>query len=417
MPVRTLLFPHSEKPTLDLDFTESLDSRITFTRASTATFFDSAGVLQSAASGVSRIGAHLYDGANWENRGFLIEEARTNSALQSEDLSTTWTMQRGSVTTNQIVAPNGNTAADLLTEDGTAAQTHYLSQVVTVDNAVQHVWSIFVKAKERTIALLALQLDQSRGVFFDLSDGTMGTVGAAVDSSGIIDVGNGWFRIWIEITSISTTFNADISFTPADGTSSFNGDNSSGGYAWGGQVERAVEFLSSYIPTTTAAVTRAEDLASMALPAEYSQLEGTQYISGFSENDDVPVGSAQYPWFINDGDSDLENSIFMFRSSAEVFRFDVNDTNVAQVALEFAVSLSSGAFHLASAWKVNDFAATDEGSAVSTDTSGSVPAGQALTTLTLGNRVSGGRNMNAYIDRFSLWNRRLPNVRLQDKTI
>jgi hypothetical protein len=75
------------KPTLLLDFanTEELDSRITFTRASTATYFDQFGVMQTAASGVARFD---HNPTTFESLGLLIEESRTNLLLNSATLST-----------------------------------------------------------------------------------------------------------------------------------------------------------------------------------------------------------------------------------------------------------------------------------------------------------------------------------------
>jgi hypothetical protein len=66
--------------TLDLNFMfpGSLDSRVTFTRASTATYTDSSGTIQTAA-----INAPRWDYAGGVLRGLLIEEARTNLLLNS----------------------------------------------------------------------------------------------------------------------------------------------------------------------------------------------------------------------------------------------------------------------------------------------------------------------------------------------
>jgi len=74
-------------PSLDLGFMTpgTLDPRITFTRASTATYFDSAGVMQTAATNAPRWD---YDPATLQLRGLLIEEARTNLLLNSATLST-----------------------------------------------------------------------------------------------------------------------------------------------------------------------------------------------------------------------------------------------------------------------------------------------------------------------------------------
>lgn len=73
------------KPTLLLDFanTKQLDSRITFTRASTATYIDQFGVMQTAASGVARFD---HSPTTFESLGLLIEESRANLVLNSATL-------------------------------------------------------------------------------------------------------------------------------------------------------------------------------------------------------------------------------------------------------------------------------------------------------------------------------------------
>jgi len=71
--------------TLDLNFMfpGSLDPRITFTRASTATYTDASGTIQTAATNAPR-----WDYAGGSLRGLLIEEARTNLLLNSATLGT-----------------------------------------------------------------------------------------------------------------------------------------------------------------------------------------------------------------------------------------------------------------------------------------------------------------------------------------
>lgn len=74
-------------PSLVLEFAtdKALDSRITFTRATTATYFDASGVMQTAASGAARFD---HDPVTGESLGLLIEEARTNLVLNSATLVT-----------------------------------------------------------------------------------------------------------------------------------------------------------------------------------------------------------------------------------------------------------------------------------------------------------------------------------------
>lgn len=62
---------------------------ITSSRASTATYVDSTGTLQTAGINEPRIGHHIWNGSAWVNEGLLHEsEARTNLLLNSGTLAT-----------------------------------------------------------------------------------------------------------------------------------------------------------------------------------------------------------------------------------------------------------------------------------------------------------------------------------------
>ena len=65
-------------PTLDLDFanTKTLDPRITFTRASSGSYFGADGILKYAGVNEARFD---HDPVTGESLGLLIEEQRTNS--------------------------------------------------------------------------------------------------------------------------------------------------------------------------------------------------------------------------------------------------------------------------------------------------------------------------------------------------
>lgn len=63
-------------------------SMFTFSRASTATYIDSSGTIQTAASGVARVANHVWNGSSWVSRGMLKEYAATNQFLNSGTLST-----------------------------------------------------------------------------------------------------------------------------------------------------------------------------------------------------------------------------------------------------------------------------------------------------------------------------------------
>jgi hypothetical protein len=78
---------------------KTFPNAITHTRASTATYVDADGILQTAATNVPRVGHHVWNGTAWVNEGLLHEsEARTNLVLYSGDLSNAYWIKSASGT-------------------------------------------------------------------------------------------------------------------------------------------------------------------------------------------------------------------------------------------------------------------------------------------------------------------------------
>ena len=150
------LYP-TVRPTLNLDFakTKALDPRITFTRASTATFVGSNGLIQTAASGAPRFD---HNPATGESLGLLVEGARTNLLLRSEEFDNAyWGKTRSSVTANATTSPAGTLTADKLIEDTTASNSHQLV-VSPVTASGIYTCSVYAKAAERTQAAIRLDV-------------------------------------------------------------------------------------------------------------------------------------------------------------------------------------------------------------------------------------------------------------------
>jgi hypothetical protein len=249
------------RPSLNLNFarSRSLDPRITFTRASTATFTDEDGVIKTAAADTPRFD---YDPISGECLGLLIEEARTNLALRSEDFSDATWLKSGGTTCSANVAtgPDGNTTADKLVEfNGTANQAFEQTNTLVLGTAYSI--SIYVKAAERIQCRLAGRISSNWVVFpsgrFDLSTGTV--LNSSGDKTATISaVGNGWYRCTIYGTSAVAT-NAGMIVSPllTGGTvSSYAGDGTSGLLIWGAQLEVG-SFPTSYVPSTQTFTSRA----------------------------------------------------------------------------------------------------------------------------------------------------------------
>jgi hypothetical protein len=187
-------------------------------------------------------------------KGKLLQEPqRTNVTTNSETI----TASTGTtVSLNSGISPDGTQNADKLIEDtstGTHITTFGGSLGGSVDSSTFCV-SIFAKAAGRTRFLI---FDNNQGAgaainVFDLGNGTK------ISGNGTIEnYGNGWYRcIIFPSKTDNTTANIQIRLINTGTNDSYTGDGSSGIFFWGKQIE-AGSFPTSYIPTTSATVTRA----------------------------------------------------------------------------------------------------------------------------------------------------------------
>jgi hypothetical protein len=216
-------------PSLLLDFanTEALDPRITFTRASTASFYD--GRTTAKAEENLLIRSEEFDNAAWA--------AKTNIT----------------VTANSNTSPNGATTAELIVPTVTSG-LHRFRGDASITTGVVYTVSIFAKASGYNF-LYVNGLGTAAQVCFDL---TTGTVAATANGTGSIQsVGNDWYRCVVTATANVTSANAvllQINSTGVATDSTFAGDGTSGILFWGAQLEQR-SAVSAYTPTTTAPIT------------------------------------------------------------------------------------------------------------------------------------------------------------------
>lgn len=117
---------------LDLNFlSASLDSRVTFTRASSATFFDVTGTLQTATTNTPRFD---FDPNSHVLNGLLIESARTNSLLNSGTpaTQTTASLATGTYTLWLVGTGSATSSAGTATATGLGAASAGSPNVFTV---------------------------------------------------------------------------------------------------------------------------------------------------------------------------------------------------------------------------------------------------------------------------------------------
>lgn len=401
------------RPTLNLNFAAAqvVDPRITFT-ASAATRVNEKGLIETVASGVPRID---YDPVTLACRGLSIWEARTNLLTYSEQFdNAAWTKTRSSITANATLAPDGTTTADTLVENS-ANETHYIQDgAISTVATTTYTATVYAKAGTRSRLELLVYfggVPYERG--FDLSNGTTfaGTLGgSSATNYSITNAGNGWYRCAITQKTDGTTSSYFRLALNNGSTSLYTGDGTSGLYIWGAQLE-AGSSASPYIPTTTAQVTRAADVAVINganFSSWYNQTEGTFVVSSCSG----AIDTSQFPRAFEATDGSSINRIAVNWYSSNLLGYTTVADGVVQSAFDppQSVIAKNTPTKLAIAYKSNDFAAAVSGGTVGTDTDGTVPA---VTQLYIGTDSSQTGQLNGWIESLTYYPKRLTNAELQ----
>jgi hypothetical protein len=251
-------------PDMALDFMTpgSLDPRITFTRASTATYFDSGGVMQTAAANTPRWD---YNPTTLQLRGLLVEEARTNLVTNSQNVSV-WPKEADvTMLANATTSPSGNATATRITE-GVLNTAYTVTNPTTVAANTLFAFSIYLKRGNCDwVRFVAGDSGSLHGAnaYINLVTGatTFSPRGSGTNvSGGSVALPNGWFRMFGTFQTPATT--AQFYFMSAQSDVSAARVNNAQYYAWGGQIE-AGAFPTSLILTGATTVLRAAEQMSM----------------------------------------------------------------------------------------------------------------------------------------------------------
>jgi hypothetical protein len=392
--------------------TKNFSDIITFTRASTATFFNSAGVLTSAATNAPRFD---YNPSTLAAQGLLIEESRTNSIRNNTmvgavagtpgTLPTNWTILGGGVgtLTQQVVGTgtlNGINYIDYRVSGTTSTTGFTLSfeqsaQIVAVNGQTwaSSAWASLIGGSTTNITALNLTIDGRTaagayvGVVNGLSLMSATSTFARYTSTGTI-ANASVERVVLGIVFL-TASGVAIDITLRIGLP---------------QLELGA-FATSVIPTTTTALTRAADVASVnTLSPWFNSVEGTLYAQ-------ASVISTSY----NQGVLADIGAVGAF-GTTEYLNWNGSgwtlSPNTAPINVTSVVTTSSTA-KMAAAIKANDSVISANGLIGVVDTACAVPL--APTTLSIGKAgwSAASNFFNGWIQRITYYPRRLSNAELQ----
>ena len=388
-------FP-SSRPSLNLNFARSktLDPRITFTRTSAGTYVDESGIIRTASADEPRFDHNPTTG---ESLGLLIEEQRTNLLTYSNDFSNAvWEGFCGNKTN---VTYN---TTDVLSPDGTYNSTKIARNSVTTctgGGAGEEAWgvlwvgsTIVNTTNTYTISLYVRGAVAGDTVDFGFNDSQVSTYTLTTS----------WQRITYTGVPNSTLRGIQIYV---------NGVNKNY-YIWGAQLEEGA-FPTSYIPTTTATVTRTADNARMTgsnFSSWFNNSEGTLYSELFFKGG---VGGSEFPNIVNVTESSLIGPYYDNDTNTVKFEHYNDSENFVAIG---SVALSKNTFHKnATAYKNGDFSASANGVIVGTSSS-SITFATDFNRLLLGRWTDENYHLNGCIKSCTYYPTRLPNDQLQTLT-
>jgi hypothetical protein len=245
------------EPTLLLDFVNSknIDPRITFTRSTTATYYDS---YTSAVSEQNLVTfSEQFENFNW-----------INTAASAANVA---------ATANTQTAPNGTTTADTIVGAATSSIKFfgkgYIVAPTTWNADTAGVFSIYLKySNSQYFNITATAAETSSRYACIIADVQNGLITQAIASQqlangfdyGVQNAGSGWYRFWIKFQPqfTATAFQIQIGFVTSAAGNTLDGNGRTNiatpagveVYVWGAQLEQRGA-VSAYTPTTTSTVT------------------------------------------------------------------------------------------------------------------------------------------------------------------
>ena len=385
-----------------------------FTRASSATVVNKAGLIETVGSGEPRI-----DFKDDAKGALKLEPTRSNNYTYSEDFSqSTWNKINVNVSSNAVISPDGTLNASKIMSNATAAQA-----VIIYDNSIpngnvgsEFTISCYFKASEVEWVQLFFGSGSVVGgnlyANFNIVNGTLGTVSSGLSVS-TEESSNGFYKITIKGTANQTTvspyFAAAKTSMDTRSMSTNNWNVGDGFFMWGAQFEPNSSYATSYIPTSGSAVTRSADVCNNGGNEQViNSTEGVLYVETSALSNDL----SERRFGLSDGTSSNVVRVGYTSVSNRIIAVIYNGSN--QAVMTYTSSDITQKSKIAVKYKENDFALWVDGVERSTDTSGSVFSANTLNSLDF--NIGGGSHFYSKTKDVRIYNTALTDTELQALT-
>jgi len=301
----------------------------------------------------------------------LLEPQRTNLVTYSEQMDdSSWNKNSCTISANASTSPDGYVGADKFIPNNAASGAFVQKANFGASGSTAYSYSVFLKAAGFTsveVGLVGRSPAYNGGAFAQVNlttgaitstylDGTWTSATSKIDA-----LNDGWYRVSVSGVSPSGT----TGLTPAV-ISSTTGNGTDGFLIWGAQAEQG-SYATSYIPTTSASVTRVADAAyKTGISSLIGQTEGTIFVemdfNPYSENRDIIY---------------VGTSAQAYRLVATIGSAIVAGARVSSVSISYVSSsaLTAGKLKIGFGYKSGDHVLYINGTQIGTSANTSVPTG------------------------------------------
>ena len=332
-----------------------------FTRASSATVVNKAGLIETVGSGEPRI-----DFSNDAKGALLLEPTRSNLYTYSNDVSF-WTKSNVITTSDYAISPDGTQNA-FRAAFSSSAGALYINALGTT--GVNNTLSVWAKSNNGS---------SNKFRFF----------------------GNGFTIISNDYVATDEWQRFEFTYNCSNVTSGLTGasDSATNDILFYGFQHEAGSYATSYIPTQGSAVTRVADVCNQTVPSGIiGQTEGTMYCEI-----DVKSGYDVNNLILTLSDGTANNFMYINRSNGKLEVY-IKTNGVVQLSYLSASILSVGRHKLSLAYKLNDFVFYLDGVLMYSDTSGTVPSCNKI-------------NVGSYYNELLPFNNRIKDVKLYNTAL